>query len=286
VLDSTSSAVPSADVSIVNSSVSPTVSLNTFSDVNGEVSFPGATAGTDYEISVSKTGYSSSQTYDVTSNNVSPSPGHLTVVDSETTSSTFQIDNTGVLTIGSIEYGTTTAITNINFSIQGEKTIGTDSDSNPIYKYDTTFNTDSNGSAVLGGLEWDNYTISIDDDIEGYDIAESCNIQPIGLSASESETVQVYLAANTAHTFLLAVTDGDGNALSGATARLYRAGYDTTQTSSSCGQTFFNNSLSEGTVSGGNAYSLDVSLSGYVPQTGTTVEISDDTTLTVVLSAS
>ncbi len=85
-------AVPGATVRIQNASTSPTIDLTTFSDSFGSVNLPGAPTSTSYRISVSKTGYSSAQTYARDATNVNPTPGYLTVVGGSTTSSTFAID--------------------------------------------------------------------------------------------------------------------------------------------------------------------------------------------------
>ncbi len=81
-----------ATVSIVNNSTVPAVSFTTFSDATGFVQLPGAPTSTEYQITVSKNGYSSAVTYarDVTNQN--PTPGYLTVARNQTTTSTFAID--------------------------------------------------------------------------------------------------------------------------------------------------------------------------------------------------
>ncbi len=85
-------AVAGASAHITNTSTSPSVDLTTFSDSTGIVYLPGAATSTDYHVTVSKSGYSTAQTYDRDATNQNPSPGHLTVVKNVTTSSTFAID--------------------------------------------------------------------------------------------------------------------------------------------------------------------------------------------------
>jgi hypothetical protein len=91
--------VPGATVHITNSSTTPSVDLTTFSDATGVVFLPGAATSTQYTVNVSKSGYSTSQTYarDVTNQN--PTPGYLTVVNNVTTTGTFAIDLLGNLTL-------------------------------------------------------------------------------------------------------------------------------------------------------------------------------------------
>lgn len=92
VIDALGSPVSSAQVNIQNPNTNPVTSVNTFTGSGGYVFLPGAATSTGYRITVSKNGYSSAQTYDQDALNVSPDPGHLTVVEAETTQSTFAID--------------------------------------------------------------------------------------------------------------------------------------------------------------------------------------------------
>ncbi len=87
-------AVPLQDVQIdiTNTSTTPTVSIRTYTNNLGSISFIGAPASSGYQIVVSKTGYSSAQTYPVTAQNTNPNPRHLTVSNNLTTSYTFAID--------------------------------------------------------------------------------------------------------------------------------------------------------------------------------------------------
>ena len=418
VLDATSVAVPSASINIKNTNINPSVGFSTFTNTSGIATFPGAPAGSGYEITVTKSGYSSAQTYDSTVTNVDPNPSHLTVSESQTTTGTFAIDVLGslmvksfeviksanwedlftdgsqvasfqntVLSNGAIElqssevgyaqsgsassatlspaylsewttlswndstpsstdisyslyYGGAlvpdsdlagnqvgfinspvdisglststysgiyivgaltssdasstpsvldwridykvgpTPLPNIVFSLTGAKTIGTDASSNPIYKYHGSINTGASSQVTTSSLEWDNYTLAIDDNAVGYDIAQTCALSPFALSPSENKTVDVLLDVNQTNTLHLAVKDTSGTLLKGVTARLYNDGsYDTTQNTSSCGQSFFNDSLSVGT------YSIDVSLSGYQSKTVSNISISDDSDLVITLNS-
>lgn len=105
--------VVNATVSIVNTTTVPTVNITTYTDTNGQVSFIGAPAASDYKITVTKAGYSSAQTYDRTPPNLDPNPGHLTVSNSQTTSATFSIDLLGALTYETYLQATTTTWTDL-----------------------------------------------------------------------------------------------------------------------------------------------------------------------------
>lgn len=92
VVNATGAAVAGATVRIVNASTSPTIDETTYSDSTGTVMLPGAPTSTQYQIFVSKNGYSSAQTYARDGTNQNPTPGYLTVVKNQTTTGTFAID--------------------------------------------------------------------------------------------------------------------------------------------------------------------------------------------------
>jgi hypothetical protein len=92
VVNATGAGVAGASVHVVNSSVSPAIDLTTFSDSLGVVFLPGAPTSTQYQIGITKSGYSSAQTYARDATNQNPTPGYLTVVKNQTTTSTFAID--------------------------------------------------------------------------------------------------------------------------------------------------------------------------------------------------
>ena len=97
-----------ASVQIVNASTSPAINFTTFSDTDGLVTIGGAATSSQYQIFVSRTGYSSAQTYTRTSQNVNPTPGYLTITKDHTTSATFAIDQLATLVLSSFSPATTT----------------------------------------------------------------------------------------------------------------------------------------------------------------------------------
>jgi hypothetical protein len=99
VVNAAGAPVPGAAVNLVNSSTSPTVNVSTFSDATGLVYLPGAATSSQYQVYVTKNGYSSAQTYLRDSVNQNPTPGYLTIVAGVTTASTFAIDTLTSLAI-------------------------------------------------------------------------------------------------------------------------------------------------------------------------------------------
>ncbi|MDB5189663.1 MAG: Autotransporter adhesin [Parcubacteria group bacterium] len=99
VVDATGVGVAGAAVRVVNASSLPSVDVTTFSDSTGTVLLGGAATSTQYQVYISKTGYSSAQTYVRDTTNQNPTPGYLTVVKNQTTASTFAIDRLASLTL-------------------------------------------------------------------------------------------------------------------------------------------------------------------------------------------
>ena len=424
VLDSAGLPLASADVHIENNTLNPVVSIDTFSNTDGQVMFPGSPAGSGYEIVVTKTGYSTAQTYDANVANPNPNPGHLSVIEGETAVATFQIDSLASKTVNTFDqirsaewgdsfddmsnisnyssttvsagqltlfdsgsgyepdgfaYSATTSpaylnswteiswidnkpastnirykvydtsgtspviisntdvpgnssglttspidistlstttypslqvagfltssdslatptisewkikylegpipLPNLAFTMTGSKTIGTDGEGSPIYKYLQNLQTDGTATLAISSLEWDTYEITIDNDTLVLDIGESCQPQAFSISPGTSVTTNLYFVPQTSNSLLVAVKNSLGTLLEGASVRLYKTGTDITQTSSSCGQTHFAG-IPSGTVSGGSAYSIDLSLAGYTNTTITDVEVSGASTVSVMI---
>lgn len=117
VFDAVGDPIENAEIHIKNSSTSPQVDTTTFTDPDGRIRFSGAPAASGYEINVSKSGFSQAQTYDRTSTNVSPDPGHLTVASSSVTTASFPID-----LLSSINLKTVTPITQATATIAFDNT--------------------------------------------------------------------------------------------------------------------------------------------------------------------
>lgn len=111
VVSSTGAVIPGATVRVVNSILANPVDLTTFSDSSGVVLLGGAATSTDYQVFVSKNGYSSAQTYARDTTNQNPTPGFLTVVKNQTTTGTFAIDILGTLTLKTYTAITATSTT-------------------------------------------------------------------------------------------------------------------------------------------------------------------------------
>lgn len=100
--------VSNAQVHIVNAATNPAIDLSTYTNTSGMVSLAGAPVSSGYQITVTKTGYSTDGTYNATAQNTNPSPGPLTVSNNQTTSGTFRIDLLSAMTVNTFSLSTNT----------------------------------------------------------------------------------------------------------------------------------------------------------------------------------
>jgi len=95
--------VPQADVTIQNSDLEPNIDISTVTDDQGYVILPGSPESVEnYEITVSKTGYSSEQTYEITAELPSPEKPHASIFENQTTNISFSIDELSTMIVGTV----------------------------------------------------------------------------------------------------------------------------------------------------------------------------------------
>ncbi len=92
VVDAALLPVSNAEVEVVNTTLVPTIDLTRFTDENGKATILGVPPGAGYQITVTKTGYSTARTYAANATNTNPIPAHLAVALDTTTAGTFAID--------------------------------------------------------------------------------------------------------------------------------------------------------------------------------------------------
>jgi len=254
--------------------------LKTATPVDGKHYFSLASA--TYKVAVSKTGYSSERTYG-TDEVTTPENPHPIVLNGQLTEVSFSIDR---LSSMSVEIrGTKGAgypvIHNIIFTLTGAKTIGTDSDENPVYKYSQNHTTNGPGEIEIPNLEWDSYSFSVVTtglDLIGIESPPGTEtVQPVGLAPDTSPSVRLILKAE--NSLLITVQDIETlGPIFSATVRLYNTDllYDETQYTDEKGQTYFI-PLEIGD------YSLEVQAAGYSPAS-TSASVSGDLTKTINLT--
>lgn len=165
----------------------------------------------------------------------------------------------------------------VTVDVTGAKTIGATASGTPIYKYEISTSTDSNGELTLSNIEFDNYTFSAS--AAGYDIATVCGGHPFIHQAGIDGLAELILVADADDTLLVTVVDDFGQLIPGATVNLQRSGYDVDVETNVCGQSFFT-----GGVGAEADYVITVSASGYSTEVVDPFEVSGDTVSTIVLS--
>lgn len=102
VFDAAVAAVTTAAVHFVNDTLSTTTDTIRYTNSDGVAFLSGAPAGANYEISVTKVGYSADGTYTASSSNPNPITPPVAVVESAVSTMNFQIDQTSDLTIKTV----------------------------------------------------------------------------------------------------------------------------------------------------------------------------------------
>ncbi len=265
-----------ANVSIIANSTTPKINLNVSTDTNGSVLLPGAPpCNSCYQITVTKEGYSTDRTY-ASSEVTNPAKPYQTILKDKLTQISFAIDTTSTLTVISTASRANyfEPLASQQFTLRGNKIIGTDSKGNSVYKYNKTLSTDSSGKLILNDMEWDTYQFANSN--TAYDFAGSNPLLPIQLAAGSDLAFSYTLSAHTANSLLTIFTTSAGTPISSVSAMI--SGGPTTATSSSglatdpdAGQSFFAN-LNKIT------YQIVASAAGYlnynanIPVSGTTVD--------------
>lgn len=103
VFDASASPVASAEVHVVNTSISPAIDVTVYTNASGTAMFPGAPVGGGYQVSVTKAGYSTDQTYSATAENPNPNPPHASVVEGAVSTLNFAIDRLSTFEIRTVE---------------------------------------------------------------------------------------------------------------------------------------------------------------------------------------
>lgn len=240
-LNAAGGGVANASVHLVNSSVNPAIDLTTSTNNDGKVVIPGLPISSgSYNLTVTKAGYTSEQTYSATSTfTPNTDHSHLTSIASAITNKTFSIDQVSSLTIQTSNAVTSDPIANVAYSLTGTKQIGTNSEGNPVYVFDVDDTTDGGGSHAYQDLVWDTYTFATDGVSTGYDIEETSILLPLALLPAADETMIVKLAPHTPLSLHATVISSVGSVISGATVQVTKTGYDETKLTSAAGQSFF-----------------------------------------------
>jgi prepilin-type N-terminal cleavage/methylation domain-containing protein len=216
--------VANANVHIENTALVPTITIDDETNNAGIlqlVDIP--TSTTAYQITVSKNGYSTAQTY--ASGAFAPSAPtklHATVAEQQITDISFGIDRLAELTVGTADQFCQT-VSDVGFHVEGEKLVAIEPD---VKKYSKNLLTQTNGS-VVAALEWDSYAITPNDAqyyFSGFTPQRSIFTLDPGASFSFNAIVDPRESAG----LLVTVQDTAGASIQGASVALTKTGFDTT----------------------------------------------------------
>lgn len=271
VFDANGNPVPDASVHIVNSTNNPPITIDDVTNANGMLQVVDAPPGvTAYDITVTKTGYSSDKTYAPTVGNPHPVKPLATVALQQVTQISFTIDRTSTFNVSSVTQ-TCSPVGNIDFNIKGAKLLGTLPD---VLKYDQDKFTNGSGLLSISGLEWDVYTLTLED--TAYDIIGWNPISPVSLLPNSTQDIQLVVAAKNPRTLVMTVLDGATNLpLSGVDVTISKSGF--TSVTNSTGQGFINQT----DWSGGSGQATSTNLTQYLSSDGNIVNNSPAGELTL-----
>lgn len=162
-------------------------------------------------------------------------------------------------------------LSSIPITVTGAKVLGTDASGGDVYKNVFSGSTDGSGEWALDDIEYDAYTVVVDD--PSYDILEACPSSVIALEPNTTEAVEFTVGSVAGPRLLVSVTDASDRPVPDAVVRLQQPGYDESQTTSLCGQTFFS-----GGGLGTGSSTVTVSKSGYTTVQNAGVPISATST--------
>lgn len=274
--------VEGADVNIINNSMDPAININTQTNSEGHVVLPGMPVSADaYEISVSKSGYSSEQTYDATDTFIPDADhSHLSLVAQQVTVKTFFIDVTANLNV-TTQDAAGVAIASVAYHLRGTKTIGDDisgTEAQDVYAVDEDTATGVGGSYTHSGLVWDQYELTIDGIATGYDIKETSTVMPFSLTPGETLDLAVTLVEHTPFSLHVTAVDADGLPVDNTTVRVTGpSSYDETQGTGVPGQVLF------GDLPESGSYFVELDAPGFAP-VSQNVEVSGTSRVTVSLT--
>ncbi len=261
VFDANGNPVADANVHIENLTNNPPITIDDVTNANGMLQVVDAPPGANaYDIVVSKSGYSSDRTIAPTVGNPNPVRPLATVALQQVTQVSFTIDRTSTFNVSSVTQ-TCTPVGNIDFNVKGAKVIGTTPD---ILKYDQDKFTNAGGNLSVSGLEWDSYTLTLED--TAYDVIGWNPISPVSLLPNSTQAVQLVVAPKNPRTLVVTVTDSStGLPLSDVDVTLSKSGFTTV--TNSTGQGF----ISQTDWSGGSGQATSTDLTQYLSSDGNIV---------------
>lgn len=208
VMDAAGNPVAGANIHITYPTTTPSMILDRQSGPDGQWIEVGLPAGVNaYRIVVTKTGYSTDQTYPITTANPNPTKPDATVVNGQVTKVSFSIDAFANLNIKTLT-ALCQPLSSVNLNVRGAKLIGT----NPsVLKFNQNYSSAA-GLIALPNIEWDTYTPTLLTG-QSYIVYGTSPIQKIDVLPGTSQTFTMLLGNNsTANSLLVIVKDSSSGA--------------------------------------------------------------------------
>ncbi len=216
VFDANGQPVQNADVHIVNSKATTTITIDDVTDNQGMLQIVDAPPGnTAYHIVVSKTGYTSDQTYATSTGNPHPTKPDATVVLQQVTQVSFVIDRVSTIQVSTMT-SSCVPVPNVPFTIVGTKLIGTLPD---VPKFSQNLTTNGSGEKTISNIDWDTYAMTIGSG--SYHLAGVNPLLPFAVLPNAIQNVQLIVTNEDPAHLLVTVKDTATQLpLSGATVTL------------------------------------------------------------------
>jgi len=157
-------------------------------------------------------------------------------------------------------------------TLEGLKTIGTDSGGDPIYKYAESHTTNASGKIALTDMEFDEYAVTLATDA----VAEACPALPLVLDPDTAHMQTLTLDTASAHSLAVTALHPLGNPLTHAEIYVTNGAIEARRATGPCGVAYFPN-LTDDT------YTISIQAAGLADIT-TTQAVSGTTETTVTLS--
>lgn len=225
VMDSGGLPVQGASVRVYNPTLIPVVDITDVTATSGMLQIIDAPpALTSYQITVTKSGYSTDETHGAptTTNPVLP---HATVAIQTVTQITLSIDRLAQMDFSSVT-PLCSVVGNVDVQMTGAKLTATIPD---VLKTDRSFSTGGGGAVSFNDIEWDNYTIIASSTT--HDLAGVVPLSPISIVPGSTQAVQLVMVPKSGKGVVVTVKDsGTELPITGADVTLNPLGASTTLT--------------------------------------------------------
>lgn len=226
VIDANGQPVSGANVDVTNPS--PSVHVVNQTDVRGQLQLLSLPASANsYHVVVTKSGYSSDQTYAPSVTNPNPVNPDTSVLTSDVTNITLAIDHVSRLQVKTLDQISCAGVGSVAVRVKGSRLIGQNPD---VPVYDQTFATDASGQFLIANLPWDNYTMTVSS--SNQDVVGITPPDTIVMNPGAAVTASVVMAAHQPETARIIVRDAGTHApITGASVTISDStSYTATQT--------------------------------------------------------